>query len=179
MTRMTSSAAAMSDDTSVVSPTLVMLSELRDQFQSVQANWSTRMLVPRREASNSVGVLARFHRPLPTGCTEYDTWKSNQSLALIILNQYIHSSGDLEEPSDCWVQLEERVDAEDETVHAGYLTHGAQLVHLVGEFGVQGNTLDHFITRVWILSILSKKNKKKQQHQISLSHFFFFVLFYG
>jgi len=79
MTRMISSAAAMSDDTSVVSPPLKALLELWDQFWSVQANWSTRMLVPRRDASTSVsGVLARFHRPLPTGCTEYDTCELNQ-----------------------------------------------------------------------------------------------------
>ena len=73
---------------------------------------------------------------------------------------------DLEEPSDGGIELEERVDAEDESAHAGHVTHRAQLIHLIGELGVQGNALNHFITRVRILSILLTRKIKKKQKQI-------------
>ena len=61
----------------------------------------------------------------------------------------------LEEPTDSRLQLEERIDAEYESVHAGQMGHACfQLVHLAGEFGVQGQSLDGLVASVGVLTIL-------------------------
>lgn len=60
----------------------------------------------------------------------------------------------LQEPTEARLQLEKWINTEDESIHTGYLSNGAQLVDLGSEASLQGDPLHYFIAGVGVLSIL-------------------------